>query len=163
MLQVMKLFCLLSAVSSPPHGSQRCEHSAPAQRVARGPPAWPTIGALRPGHKADLVLIDLPIPLRAAQQRGAPTRLLRFRPLHPDGDRRWARGGTQGRATRVDEAAFAKEVEELMPAVRADVLTACAPDTTSCAHSWTRVHWRAWARPLPDRSVRGTRGIRDDR
>src|SRR5439155_18830734 len=64
LLQVMKLFCLLSAVSSPERTSVTAAEAFRAATVggARTAGLEKTLGALRPGFKADLVLLDLADP-----------------------------------------------------------------------------------------------------
>ena len=61
MFQAMKMFCLLSAVSDPEPGQP---HAADALRFAtlggaRTAMLDGTLGALKPGHKADLALLDM--------------------------------------------------------------------------------------------------------
>jgi cytosine/adenosine deaminase-related metal-dependent hydrolase len=151
MLQVMKLFCLLSGVSAP----QRTEvTAAEALRAAtlggaRTAGLSSSVGALRPGYKADLVLMDLAdpayVPLNSAVRqlvysdsgRSIRTVLVDGRVVVRD-----------GRATRVDEAALRAEIAGLMPAVRADVGKMRA-GYDKLRPFIDEVHRRAWARPLP--------------
>jgi len=156
MLQVMKLFCLLSAVSSP----QRTEvTAAEAFRAAtlggaRTAGLSDTVGALRPGYKADLVLIDLAdpayVPFNSAVRqlvysdsgRSIRTVIVDGKVVVHD-----------GHATQVDEAALREEIAGLMPAVRRDVRRMRA-GYQKVRPYLDEVHRRAWARPLPiDRFV----------
>ena len=59
--QAMKMFCLIAAVSDPEPGrAWRTKCCATPPWATRAPPASTAcLGAIKPGYKADLVLIDL--------------------------------------------------------------------------------------------------------
>jgi 5-methylthioadenosine/S-adenosylhomocysteine deaminase len=161
MLQVMKLFCMLSAVSSRERTGVTAAEAWRAATVggARSAGLSETVGALRPGYKADLVLMDLSdpayVPLNSAVRqlvysdsgRSIRTVIVDGRVVVRD-----------GRATRVDEAAFGEEVERLMPTVRADIGRMRA-GYDKVRPFLDEVHRRAWARPL---SINRFVGIRND-
>lgn len=121
--QAMKLFCLFSAVGDPTPGD---EPAAEAVRVAteggaRTAGLGDRIGALRPGMKADLALIDLADPAfvpfnSAARQlvysetgRGIETVIVDGRIVMRD-----------RRIATIDEASLHREVAAAMPAFRRD-------------------------------------------
>jgi cytosine/adenosine deaminase-related metal-dependent hydrolase len=151
MLQVMKLFCLLSAVSSPRRTEVTAAEALRAATAggARTAGLSQTVGALRPGYKADLVLIDLTdpayVPLNSAVRqlvysdsgRAIRTVIVDGRVVVKDGE-----------ATRVDQAALRNEVEGHMPAVRRDV-GRMRSGYGKLRPFLDEVHRRAWARPLP--------------
>lgn len=151
MLQVMKLFCLLSAVSAPQRTGVTAAEALRAATLggARTAGLDESIGALRPGYKADLVLLDLGdpayVPLNSAVRQLVYSDSGRsIRTVIVDGKV----VVQEGRATRVDEGAFRAEVEHLMPAVRADVGRMRA-GYEKVRPYLDEVHRRAWARPLP--------------
>ncbi len=156
MLQVMKLFCLLSAVSAPQRTGVTAAEAWRAATLggARTAGLSRTIGALRPGYKADLVLMDLAdpayVPLNSAVRQLVYSDSGRsIRSVIVDG-RVVVR---EGRVTRVDEAALRAEIAGLMPAVRGDVRSMHA-GYDKVRPFIDEVHRRAWARPLPiDRFV----------
>jgi 5-methylthioadenosine/S-adenosylhomocysteine deaminase len=156
MLQVMKLFCMLSAVSSPQRTGVTAAEAFRAATVggARTAGLADQVGALRPGYKADMVLIDLAdpayVPLNSAVRqlvysdsgRSIRTVIVDGRVVVRD-----------GRATRVDETELHSEIAELMPVVRRDVSSMRA-GYDKLRPFLDEVHRRAWARPLPiDRFV----------
>jgi cytosine/adenosine deaminase-related metal-dependent hydrolase len=128
MFQVMKLFCLLSAVSSPEQTPQVAgvtaaeAFKAATLGGARTAGLAGSVGALRAGRRADLVLIDLAdpawVPYNSAVRqlvysesgRGVRTVIVDGRVV-VDG----------GRVLTVDERALREEIEGLMPRVRSDV------------------------------------------
>lgn len=124
MFQVMKLFCLLAAVSSPePTGVTAAEaFRAGTLGGARTAGLGDAIGALRPGRRADLVLLDLADPawvpynsavrqlVHAESGRSVRTVIVDGRVVVED-----------GRAATVDEDALRGEIAALMPRVRDDV------------------------------------------
>jgi cytosine/adenosine deaminase-related metal-dependent hydrolase len=124
MFQVMKLFCLLSAVSSPEPTNVTAAEAFRAATLggARTAGLGEMVGALRPGRRADLVLIDVSDPAwmpfnSAVRQlvysesgRGVRTVIVDGR-LVVD----------KGRVLTVDERALAEELASLMPRVRTDV------------------------------------------
>jgi cytosine/adenosine deaminase-related metal-dependent hydrolase len=151
MLQVMKLFCLLSAVSSPRRTEVTAAEALRAATLggARTAGLQDSIGALRPGYRADLVLADLAdpayVPLNSAVRQLVYSDSGRsIRTVMVDG-RVVVR---DGRATRVDEDALREEIERLMPAVRGDVRKMRA-GYERVRPFIDEVHQRAWARTLP--------------
>ena len=159
MLQVMKLYCLMSAVSSPGRTGVTAAEAFRAATLggARTAGLSAVIGALRQGYKADLVLIDLAdpayVPYNSAVRqlvysdsgRSIRTVIVNGRVVVRD-----------GRATLVDEAALREEIAELMPAVRRDV-AGMRSGYEKVRPFLDQVQQRAWAMPLPvDRFV-GTR------
>jgi 5-methylthioadenosine/S-adenosylhomocysteine deaminase len=162
MLQVMKLFCLLAAVSSPRRTSVTAAEAFRAATLGGASTAGlsEVVGALRPGYKADVVLMDLSdpayLPLNSAVRQLVYSDSGRSIRSVIVGGRVVLR---DGRATRVDEAGFGEEVERLMPAVRADVRR-MRSGYEKVRPFLDEVHRRAWARPLPiDRFV-GSRSLK---
>ena len=124
MLQVMKLFCLLAAVSTPERSTVTAAEALRAGTLggARSAGLPGSIGAIRPAHRADLVLMDLTDP--AYVPYNSAIRQL----VYADSGRSIRRVIVDGevvvrdgRSTRVDEAALRAEIEGLMPSVRADI------------------------------------------
>ena len=151
MLQVMKLFCLMSAVSSPERTGVTAAEAFRAATVggARTAGLEDVVGAIRAGRKADLFLIDLSdpayVPFNSAVRQLVYSDSGRsIRTVIVDG-RVVVRNG---RSTLVDEAAFAEEVARLMPAVRADV-SRMRNGYEKARPYLDRVQQRAWATPLP--------------
>jgi guanine deaminase len=159
MLQVMKLYCLMSAVSAPERTGVTAAEAFRAATLggARTAGLSAVIGAVRKGYKADLVLIDLAdpayVPFNSAVRqlvysdsgRSIRTVIVNGRIVVRD-----------GRATHVDEAALREEIAELMPAVRRDV-AGMRSGYEKVRPFLDQVQKRAWAMPLPvDRFV-GTR------
>lgn len=150
MLQVMKLFCLLSAVSAPERTGVSAAEALRAATLngARTAGLDGSVGALRPGYKADLALLDLGdpayVPLNSAVRQLVYSDSGRsIRTVIVDG-RVVVRDGA---STRVDEAALRAEIAALMPTVRGDV------GRMRAGYERVRpfideVHRRAWARPL---------------
>ena len=124
MFQVMKLFCLLSAVSAPEATRVTAAEAFEAATLggARTAGLEQTLGALRPGRRADLVLIDLSdtawMPFNSAVRqlvysesgRAVRTVIVEGKVVVDE-----------GRITTVDERALGEEIEGLMPRVRGDV------------------------------------------
>ncbi|OGA72026.1 MAG: hypothetical protein A3G81_32130 [Betaproteobacteria bacterium RIFCSPLOWO2_12_FULL_65_14] len=150
MLQVMKLFCLLSGVSAPQRTGVTAAEAFRAATLggARTAGLSSTVGALRPGYKADLVLMDLAdpayVPLNSAVRQLVYSDSGRsIRTVIVDGHV----VVRDGRATRVDEAALRAEIAGLMPAVRGDIGKMRA-GYDKLRPFIDEVHRRAWARPL---------------
>lgn len=151
MLQVMKLYCLLAAVSSPERTSVTAAEALRAATLGgartAGLSGW--IGALRPGHKADITLIDLADPayvpynsavrqlVYADSGRAIRTVIVDGRVVMRD-----------GRSTRVDEVALREEIAGLMPALRGDVRRLQAGYAKVLPYL-DEVQKRAWSAPLP--------------
>jgi len=162
LLQVMKLFCLLTAVSSPERTSVTAAEALRAATVggARTAGLDDRLGALRPGFKADLVILDLAdsayLPFNSAVRqlvyadsgRSIETVIVNGRVLVRD-----------RRLLTVDEAALRDEVQRLMPSVRADV-AGFRHDYEKARPYLDEVQRRSWATPLSvDRFV-GAPGAR---
>lgn len=115
--QAMKMFCLFSAVSDPEPGPSLAHEALRHATLgnARTAGLQGRLGALRPGHKADMVLIDLTdvsyLPYNSAARqlvyteagRGVETVIVEGRPLI---ERRTV--------TSIDEEALRREVADLM-------------------------------------------------
>lgn len=156
MLQVMKLFCLMSAVSAPERTGVTAAEAWRAATLggARTAGLENAVGAVRAGYKADLVLIDLADPAympfnSAVRQLVYSDSGRSIRTVLVDG-RVVVR---EGRSALVDEAALREEIAGLMPAVRADVGRLRA-GYEKVRPFLDQVHRRAWGTPLPvDRLV----------
>ena len=117
MFQAMKLFCLFSAVSEPEPGPGLAHHALRHATLgnARTAGLGGKLGALRPGYKADMALIDLNdasyLPYNSAARqlvyteagRGVETVIVDGRPVIRD-----------HRVTTIDEDALRREVADLM-------------------------------------------------
>lgn len=117
MFQAMKMFCLLSAVSEPepgpPLAHEVIRHATLGN--ARSAGLAGKLGALKPGHKADLVLIDLDdtayLPYNSAARqlvyteagRGVASVIIDGRVVMAD-----------RKVTTIDEEALRREVKSLM-------------------------------------------------
>lgn len=115
--QAMKLFCLFSAVSEPEPGPSLAHEALRHATLgnARTAGLEGKVGALRPGYKADMVLIDLNdvgyLPYNSAARqlvyteagRGVETVIVDGRPVVKD-----------RRVTSIDEDALRREVADLM-------------------------------------------------
>ena len=151
MLQVMKLFCLLAAVSTPERSTVTAAEALRAGTLggARSAGLSGSIGAIKAGHRADLVLMDLTDP--AYVPYNSAVRQL----VYADSGRSIRRVIVDGevvvqdgRSTRVDEAALRGEIEGLMPSVRADIGKLQAGYVKVLP--WIdEVNRRAWSMPLP--------------
>jgi 5-methylthioadenosine/S-adenosylhomocysteine deaminase len=150
MLQVMKLFCLLAAVSTPERSTVTAAEALRAGTMggARGAGLSGSIGAIRAGHRADLVLMDLTDP--AYVPYNSAIRQL----VYADSGRSIRRVIVDGevvvrdgRSTRVDEAALRAEIEGLMPSVRADIGRLQAGYVKVLPYI-DEVNRRAWSMPL---------------
>jgi 5-methylthioadenosine/S-adenosylhomocysteine deaminase len=150
MLQVMKLFCLLAAVSTPERSTVTAAEALRAgpRGGARSAGLHGSIGAIRPAHRADLVLMDLTDP--AYVPYNSAIRQL----VYADSGRSIRRVIVDGevvvrdgRSTRVDEAALRAEIEGLMPSVRADIGRLQAGYDKVLPYI-DEVNRRAWSMPL---------------
>lgn len=150
MLQVMKLFCLLAAVSTPERSTVTAAEALRAGTLggARSAGLHGSIGAIRPAHRADLVLMDLTDP--AYVPYNSAIRQL----VYADSGRSIRRVIVDGevvvrdgRSTRVDEAALRAEIEGLMPSVRADIGRLQAGYDKVLPYI-DEVNRRAWSMPL---------------
>ena len=117
MFQSMKMFCLLSAVSDSEPGPGLAHHALrhATEGNARSAGLAGKLGALKPGYKADMVLIDLNdvsyLPYNSAARqlvyteagRGVETVIVDGRPVIRD-----------RRVTTIDEDGLRREVADLM-------------------------------------------------
>ena len=117
MFQSMKMFCLLSAISESEPGPGLAHHALrhATEGNARTAGLAGKLGALKPGHKADMVLIDLNdvgyLPYNSAARqlvyteagRGVETVIVDGRPVIRD-----------RRVTTIDEDGLRREVADLM-------------------------------------------------
>jgi 5-methylthioadenosine/S-adenosylhomocysteine deaminase len=123
-LQVMKLYCLMSGIADP---NADPATSAEAIRLAteggaRAAGKADQLGALEPGMAADMLAFDLTDPA------WRPLNSIARQLVHAESGRGlrhvWV-GGRQivrdGRCTTVDEAALARDIDRIMPRVRADI------------------------------------------
>jgi 5-methylthioadenosine/S-adenosylhomocysteine deaminase len=123
MFQVMKLFCLLSAVSSPDATEVTAAEAFRAATLggARTAGLGEVLGALRPGRRADLVLLDLEDP--AWRPYNSAVRQLVYSESGRSVRTVIVEGRIvveNGRMVTVDERALGEEIEQLMPRVRTD-------------------------------------------
>lgn len=123
MFQGMKMFCLLAGVADPEPTGVKAAHAMEAATLggARAVGLGGAVGAVAPGMKADLSLVDLSTmaftPFNSAARQlvfsetgsGVDTVIV--------GGRVVVRGG---RIATVDEAAFRAELDAVMPAFRLD-------------------------------------------
>lgn len=122
--QVMKLFCLLAAISSPePVGVTAADaFRAATLGGARTAGLGDTIGALRPGRRADMALLDLAdpawVPYNSAVRQLVYSESGRSVRTVIVGGRVVVENGL---STTVDEGALREEIAGLMPRVRGDV------------------------------------------
>ena len=108
-----------------------------------------SIGAIRPGHRADLVLMDLSDPAylpynSAVRQLVYADSGRSIRQVVVDGEV----VVRDGRSTRVDESALRAEIDGLMPEVRADISRLQAGYVKVRPYI-DEVNRRAWSMPLP--------------
>ena len=121
--QAMKLFCLFAAVSDPEPGPQLAHHALrhATEGNARSAGLERELGALKPGYRADMVLIDLNdvayLPFNSAARqlvytetgRGVKTVIVEGRVVIKD-----------RKAATIDEDGLRREVDSLMRHFRAD-------------------------------------------
>jgi len=124
MFQSMKLFCLLTAAS---HGGDGPPAAADALRAATQGSAVAVglggkVGRIAEGFKADFSILDPYDP--ALQPMNDPVRQV----VYSEGGRAVRHVVVHGevvvhdgKSTRIDEVAFAEEVERLMPTLRSDL------------------------------------------
>jgi 5-methylthioadenosine/S-adenosylhomocysteine deaminase len=124
LFQVMKLFCLMAAVSTPGPTPITAREAFRAATIggARTAGLHDTVGAIRPGWKADLVILDLAdpayVPFNSAVRqlvfadsgRAIETVLVNGRVVVRN-----------GRMETIDEAALRALVERAMPTVHRDM------------------------------------------
>jgi len=121
--QAMKLFCLIAAVSDPEPGEPMAHEALRCATLgnARGAGLAGRLGAIKPGHKADLVLIDLDdvayLPFNSAARqivyteagRGVASVIIDGKVVMHD-----------RKVTTIDEEALRREVDGLMRHFLAD-------------------------------------------
>ncbi len=124
MFQAMKLLCGLAAVSDPEPGPPSAADALRTATLggARAVGLDGVVGAIRPGMKADISILDLAslalVPLNSASRQlvfaeggsGVETVMVGGQIVVED-----------RRLTTIDEAALRQAVEEVMPGVRADL------------------------------------------
>jgi cytosine/adenosine deaminase-related metal-dependent hydrolase len=150
LMQVMKLFCLLTSVSTPYSTGVSAVDALRAGTAggARAAGLGDSLGAIKPGYKADLVLIDLAdiayVPFNSAVRqlvfsdsgRAIDTVIVNGRVVIED-----------RRALGVDETALREEVEALMPAVRTE-FSRLRDGYDKAKPYLDEVQKRTWAVPL---------------
>jgi cytosine/adenosine deaminase-related metal-dependent hydrolase len=158
MFQGMKLFCTLAAITDPNPTGVHAVHAieAATRGGARALGLDGVVGAVRPGLRADLCLIDLSdvawMPLNSVARqlvysetgRGVETVLVDGRIVMRD-----------RRLTTLDEAAFAAELREVMAAFRPDFARVAAANAAAVPYLLQANRNVAAAAPGPDRFVRG--------
>jgi 5-methylthioadenosine/S-adenosylhomocysteine deaminase len=146
----MRLLCLLPAVTDPEPGAVNAAYAIRAATLAgaRAVGLSGTIGAIKPGMKADLMILDLNDPAfvpfnSAARQivfsecgRAVETVLVGGRPVV-----------RAGKLVTVDEAALAAAVEKVAPAFRRDA-QALAARNADLAVPLLSANREAWKVPL---------------
>jgi 5-methylthioadenosine/S-adenosylhomocysteine deaminase len=146
----MRLMCLLPAVTDPEPGTVNAAYAIRAATLAgaRAMGLSGTIGAIKPGMKADLMILDLNDPAfvpfnSAARQivfsecgRAVETVLVGGRPVV-----------RAGKLVTVDEGALAAAVEKVAPAFRRDA-QALAARNAGLAAPLLRANREAWKVPL---------------
>jgi 5-methylthioadenosine/S-adenosylhomocysteine deaminase len=150
MFQAMKMFCLIAAVGDPEPGPglahEALRHATLGNARTAGLGA--RLGAIRPGCKADLLLLDLDdlayLPFNSAARqlvysetgRGVETVIVDGRVVVRD-----------RRITTIDEAALRREVADLMPRFTADYAAVVQSRQRALPHLLD-AHRRVWQAPL---------------
>jgi 5-methylthioadenosine/S-adenosylhomocysteine deaminase len=152
LFQVMRAFCQLPAVSDDPEEDP--PPAADALRAAteggaRALGLAGQVGAIRPGMRADLVLLDLQdpslVPLNSAARQLVFTESGRaVREVVVDG----RLVVEDGRLTTLDEAALAEAAAELLPVLHADA-AAVRARLDPIFPLLREANRRAWAEPVP--------------
>jgi len=160
MFQAMKLFCLFAAVSDPMPGPGLAHEALRHATLgnARSAGLQGRLGAVRPGYKADLVLVDLNdvsyLPFNSAARqlvyteagRGVDTVIVDGRPVIED-----------RKVRTIDEDGLRREVEDLMRYFVADHDRLVNERRDAVPHLLA-AHRRVWGRDLDiDRMVPRTR------
>jgi 5-methylthioadenosine/S-adenosylhomocysteine deaminase len=157
MFQSMKMFCLLSAVSEPEPGVALAHHALrqATEGNARAAGLGGKLGALKPGYKADIVLVDLNdvsyLPYNSAARqlvytetgRGVETVIVDGRPI------------IRGRKIiTIDEDALRREVADLMRHFIDDYDKVVESRKRALPHMLA-AHRKVWSAPLdlPNRFV----------
>lgn len=150
MFQSMKLYALFCAGSDPEPGPPLAETALRHATLgsARTARLDGTIGALKPGYKADMSIIDLAdtayLPFNSAARqlvytetgRGIETVIVDGRPVIRN-----------RKATTVDEDALRREVEAIMPRFRADYAEIRRSREAALPHMLD-AHRRVWSRDI---------------
>jgi cytosine/adenosine deaminase-related metal-dependent hydrolase len=151
LFQVMKLYCLLGGIMNP---ATPPPAAAEALRLATLGGAHSagragTLGAIEPGHRADLVALDLSDP--AFRPLNSVARQLVFAETNRAVRHVWVNGRQvvrDGAAALVDEARLLDELAQLMPAISRD-LDRLRADAASISGLTADLQREAWAGPLP--------------
>ncbi len=147
MFQAMKLFCLLAAISDAEPGPPQAEAAfyAATQGGARTALLDGDIGALEPGYRADLVVLNLMdpsfVPLNSAVRQLVYSEAGRAVETVVVDGRVVLR---EGKLETMDEAAILREVEELQPAFIKDFKEISAR-VASLDPYIREAHRRTWA------------------
>ena len=150
MFQAMKLFCLFAAVSEPEPGPGLAHEALRHATLgnARTARLGQELGAIRPGYRADLVLIDMAdigwLPFNSAARqlvytetgRGVDTVIVEGRVVI-----------RERKCTTIDEAALRREVEGLMRHFSADYAAVVESRKAALPHM-REAHARVWSTPL---------------
>ena len=150
LFEVMKLFCLMAAISTPGPTPITAAAALRAATVggARTAGLEGTIGALKPGMKADLVILDLADP--AYVPFNSAVRQLVFADAGRAVETVMVDGRVVVRDRRMatlDEAGLRQLVERAMPTVRRDVARS-RTDFAKVRPYLDEVQRRVWADPL---------------
>lgn len=150
MFQAMKLLCLMGAVSHPEAGNLTAAEAIriATQGGARTAGLEARLGAIRPGMRADLVILDLDdpayLPLNSAARqlvfsetgRGVETVIVDGQPVM-----------VNGRVRTVDEAELRRRVSEVMQGVRRDFERVAGQAARLLPHM-REFHRRVWQHDL---------------
>ena len=124
MLQIMKLYCLLGGISDPTGDAVTAREAIRLATLGGAAAAGKSgvLGAIEPGMAADFVSYDLRDP--AWQPLNGVARQLVYGESGRGMRHVWVAGERivqDGKCTRVDEIHVARQLEETMPKVRADL------------------------------------------
>jgi 5-methylthioadenosine/S-adenosylhomocysteine deaminase len=146
----MRLLCLLPAVTDPEPGPVDAAYALRAATLtgARAVGLSGTAGAIKPGMKADLVILDLKepafVPFNSAARQIVFSEAGRAVETVLVGGRSVVRGG---KLVTVDEAALAAAVEAIAPAFRRDAQALAARNADLVAPLLSAAR-KAWKVPL---------------
>ncbi len=147
MFQAMKGYCLLSAVSDPAPGAGLAHKALRYATLGSARTALldHRIGAIQPGYKADLVLLDMKdtayLPFNSAARQLVYTETGRSIDTVIIDGRVVLRNRV---ATRIDEAALRAEVAEIMPRFVAEYDTIRQQRAVALPHL-RQIHDKVWA------------------
>jgi cytosine/adenosine deaminase-related metal-dependent hydrolase len=147
----MKLFCLMAGISTP--GASPIDAAAALRAAtvggARTAGLEAEVGVLRPGHRADLLILDLADP--AYVPFNSAVRQLVYADSGRSVETVMVDGRVvvaSGRAISIDEASLRSLVERVMPVVQRDVARWRA-DFAQVRPYLEEVQRRSWADPHP--------------